>query len=646
MNLITQLLKYYFYIVIAFFVGRLSLFILYYDQFQDIGSDMYLTFLYGLRMDTIIASMFLIIPLLLASLSPNKIKNFVSKFLKYYFLIVIAFIIYIENATFPFFAQYDVRPNYLFVEYLVYPKEVFSMIFSEYKVELSIALVMIGTFIYTYLKLSKNVFEDAFKTSYLKRVLLFIPLLIVLFIGIRSSLGHRGANVSDAMYSSNRIINEISKNSIHSILYAIYTNAKHGSKNIEKMYGKMSIEEATKRVQKRLNIASINDDLPFTRIEQSHFINKKPKNLVIFLQESLGYQFTQDNNGRITPNINILKLQGINFSDLYSNGTRSVRGIAGSMSGFLSVPGKGVIKRNKSQTNFFTIAQLLKPYGYNTSFIYGGESRFDNMKGWFLGNGFTQIIDEPKFLNPSYTGTWGVSDEDMVIKANKTFKELYSKNKKFASVMFSTSNHSPFDFPQEKIKLIDGIPVKSVKNAIKYADFAIGKFFELAKKEAYYKDTIFVVLADHNVRVYGKDMVPVNMFHIPGFILGEGVEQMDYKDLASQGDVLATAIDLIGLKDTKYPILGHSIFSNKKQNLTLLQFNTSYALRVNNTVAILRPNKKPVTFKYENEHLVKIKDDKQLNKDVLAFVIVLNDLYENKKYTNKISKNKIISTHL
>ena len=636
MNLIKQLLKYYLYMIVVFFIGRLALFILYFDQFKDMGNSMYLTFLYGLRMDTIIASVFLIIPLIIGSFSPKSFQNFVSKFLKYYFLIIFSFIIYIENATFPFFAQYDVRPNYLFVEYLVYPKEVFSMIFAEYKLELSIALLMIGSFIYTYLKLSKNIFEDAFKTSYFKRILLFIPLLIVLFIGIRSSFGHRGANVSDAMYSSNRIINEISKNSIHSILYAIYVNAKHGSKNIEKTYGKMPLEEATNRVQKRLGITAINNNFPFTRIEKSHFTNENPKNLVIFIQESLGYQFTQEENGTITPNINSLKLQGINFSDLYSNGTRSVRGIAGSMAGFLSVPGKGVIKRNKSQTDFFTIAQLLKPYGYHTSFIYGGESRFDNMKGWFLGNGFDEVIDESKFTNPKFVGTWGVSDEDMVIKANETFKKLYNQNQKFASVMFSTSNHSPFDFPQEKIKLIDGVPVKSVKNAIKYADYSIGKFFELAKKEDYYKNTIFVVIADHNVRVYGKDMVPVNMFHVPGFIVGENVEVKDYKKQASQADVLATAIDLIGIKDALYPILGNSIYSKNKKNINLLQFNTTYALRVEDTVAILRPNKKPVTFKYENEHLIQIPNNEELNKDVLAFIIVLNDLYENKKYTNKI----------
>ena len=79
--------------------------------------------------------------------------------------------------------------------------------------------------------------------------------------------------------------------------------------------------------------------------------------------------------------------------------------------------------------------------------------------------------------------------------------------------MFSTSNHSPFDFPPGKIKLIDGIPEKSELNAIKYADYAIGRFFEDAKKEAYYKDTIFVIVADHNIKVRGSDMLPVKFNH-------------------------------------------------------------------------------------------------------------------------------------
>ena len=81
---------------------------------------------------------------------------------------------------------------------------------------------------------------------YIYRILLFIPLIIILFIGIRSSFGHRGVNLSAAMYSSNRVLNEVTKNSFHSILYAIYSNKKHSTKDVSKRYGKMDIGEAIK----------------------------------------------------------------------------------------------------------------------------------------------------------------------------------------------------------------------------------------------------------------------------------------------------------------------------------------------------------------------------------------------------------------
>ena len=633
MNLIKQLFKYYIYMIVVFFIGRVTLFVLYFDRFSNDDVNYWLTFIYGLKMDTMTASILLVIPMFLLTLSPKFLSNIVNKFLKYYFMLIISFLIYIEIATFPFLAFYDSRPNYLFVEYLEYPKEVFGMIIADYKLALFLAFVTIATFIWRYLKGFENKFKDIFEIHYFKRLIIMIPLILILFIGIRSSFGHRAANISDAMYSSNRILNEITKNSLYSIGYAIYSNKKHSSKDVAKRYGNMDIKEAINRVQKRLNIKDFDEKYILSRIEKSNFKTNKPKNLVIFIQESIGYQFVEAVGGEagITPNINALSKEGILLKDLYSNGTRSIRGIAGSVAGNFSVPGKGVLKRNKSQSDYFTIASLLKPLGYYTSFIYGGESRFDNMKGWFLGNGFDEIIDQPKFINPTFIGTWGVCDGDVVNRANDEYKKLYAKNKKFASVIFSTTNHSPFDFPKGKITLVENVPEKSVKNAIKYADYAIGEFIKKAKKEDYYKDTVFMIIADHNVRVYGDDIIPVDMFHVPAFIIGGGIEPLVYDKITTQPDALATVLDLIGVEE-KIPVMGHSIFSDKKQNLSLMQFNDRYALRVDNTVAVLRPNTKPLTFKYEGKHLIPIASNVELEKDVLAFVLVLNHIYQERLY--------------
>ena len=615
-------------IISIFFIGRALLFGFYFDRFATTDSNYLLSFLYGVKMDTIVASMLLIIPLIVLSFSPKSFAKISNLFLRLYFVVVLGFLIYIENATFPFFTQYDVRPNFKFVEYLEYPVEVFNMIIADYKLALSMAFLMIGIFIWYFLKNTQDSFTSILETSAKKRVLWFLPLALLLFLGIRSSFGHRPANISDAMYSNNRILNEVTKNSLYSVGYAIYANKKYASKVI-KLYGKMPTAEALDRVNDRLGIKGndLNSSSIFSRLEKTHFPTKKKKNLVIFLQESLGYQFITP---EITPELLKLKKESLWFSEAYSNGTRSIRGIAGSTAGFLAVPGKGVLKRSKSQSDFFTFSSLLKPLGYHTMFLYGGEARFDNMRSWFSGNGFDEIVEEKDYVNPMHIGTWGASDEDLANKGNERFSKLYEEGKPFAALMFSSSNHSPFDIPQGRIE-----PVKKgeqcVENAIQYADYAIGKFFADAKKLPYYKDTIFVVLSDHNVRVYGDDVVPVNMFHIPALIIGEGVKAKEYKEIASQPDVLATAIDYLG-KDLNYPILGQSIFSDTKQDLTLLQFNENYALRVKNKVAVVIPNQPAETYEYVNEHLQSTEHDVELEKDALAFVIALNHLYDKQLY--------------
>jgi len=628
MQIAKKLFTYYMGMIALFFIGRLALFTWQYDRFGHEDVNYWLSFLYGLKMDTMVASMLLVIPLIVLSFSPTAMAKISNFFLRLYFVSVFGFLIYMENATFPFFSQYDVRPNFKFVEYLEYPVEVFNMLIADFKLPLTIAFIMIALFVWLFMRSNKESFMEVLYISWMKRTLWFLPLALLLFIGIRSSFGHRPANISDAMYSSNRIVNEIAKNSLYAIGYAMYANKTYATKAI-KLYGKMDKQEALERMEKVLGLEGndLKSTSPFSRLEKTHFPTAKKKNLVIFLQESLGYQFVTP---EITPNLLTLKDEGIWFNNAYSNGTRSVRGIAGTTAGFLAVPGKGVVKRTKSQNDFFTFASLLNPLGYHTMFLYGGEARFDNMRSWFLGNGFDEIVEQKDYENPAYVATWGASDEDLAQKGNERFSKLYQEGKPFAALMFSSSNHSPFDIPVGRIDEVKK-GENCVENAIKYADYAIGEFFKEAKKLPYYKDTIFVVIADHNIRVYGDDVVPVNMFHIPALIVGEGVKPKEYNNLASQPDVLATAIDYLG-KDLTYPILGKSIFSDSKKDVNLMQFNENYALRVGDKVAVVRPRKKPQTFKYENEHLVDVEHDVELEKDALAFVIGLNVLYDKQLY--------------
>lgn len=631
MKLIKELFKVYLLFVALFLIGRFFFYLLYFERFNDISFlESLLTFIYGLRMDTIVICIILVIPTIFLAITPKIFSNFISKFLNIYILFFLVIALFIECASFPFFVQYDLRPNYLFIEYLEYPQEVTSLLFKDYKFQFIAVFILIIATIRIYSKSKFINFEQVFKQNYISRILILAPILLVLFLGIRSSLGHRPVNISDALYSENRVINEITKNSLHSLGYAYYSNKK-AENNISK-YGKIDIKEAYKVASLAIGIDYKDEKKPFYREVKSKLTSKKQKNLVIFIQESMGAQFTGFiGKQNFTPNLDNLAQDYLSFTNLYSNGTRSVRGLAALTSGTLPINGIEVIKRNKSQEGYFTIASLLKPYGYKSSFIYGGEARFDNMKGWYLGNGFDEVIEQKDFTNPIFTSTWGVSDEDLVIKANEKFKSYYENKEKFVSVMFSSSNHMPFELPDGKIEFEKNIPKTSVENAIKYADFAIGKFFELAKKEDYFKDTVFVVIADHNVRVYGDQIVPIDMFQIPAVIVSSDIPHQIFTNLTSQSDVLATALDLIGI-DLSYPILGNSIFKDNKKNINLMIFDEIYAYRKEDKVAILVPNMPIKTYLYKDKKLTEIENDLVLEKEALALIYVLDDMYKNKSY--------------
>ncbi|MDN5100945.1 LTA synthase family protein [Aliarcobacter butzleri] len=631
MKLIKELFKVYLLFVALFLIGRFFFYLLYFERFNDISFfESLLTFIYGLRMDTIVICIILVIPTIFLAITPKIFSNFISKFLNIYILFFVVIALFIECASFPFFAQYDLRPNYLFIEYLEYPQEVTSLLFKDYKFQFIAVFILIIATIKIYSKSKFINFEQVFKQNYISRILILAPILLVLFLGIRSSLGHRPVNISDALYSENRVINEITKNSLHSLGYAYYSNKK-AENNISK-YGKIDIKEAYKVASLAIGIDYKDEKKPFYREVKSKLTSKKQKNLVIFIQESMGAQFTGFiGKQNFTPNLDNLAQNYLSFTNLYSNGTRSVRGLAALTSGTLPINGIEVIKRNKSQQDYFTIASLLKPYGYKSSFIYGGEARFDNMKSWYLGNGFDEVIEQKDFTNPIFTSTWGVSDEDLVIKANEKFKSYYENKENFVSVMFSSSNHMPFELPDGKIEFEKNIPKNSVENAIKYADFAIGKFFELAKKEDYFKDTVFVVIADHNVRVYGDQIVPIDMFQIPAVIVSSDIPHQIFTNLTSQSDVLATALDLIGI-DLSYPILGNSIFKDNKKNINLMIFDEIYAYRKEDKVAILVPNMPIKTYLYKDKKLTEIENDLVLEKEALALIYVLDDMYKNKSY--------------
>lgn len=509
-------------------------------------------------------------------------------------------IVVLEISTPSFIAEYGIRPNRLYVEYLIYPKEVFSMLWAGRKVELILsALISTAVFIGGW-KLSGKLTQNQTYPRWYWRPVLGVLVIAITILGARSSLGHRPLNPSLVAFSSDPLVNSLVTNSAYSLVFAIKQMGSEA--DAAKIYGKLPEDEIVSIIRRESGrpLADFqSNEFPSVSYNTASY-QGKPKNLVIILQESLGAQFVGSLGGLpLTPNIDELSKEAWAFDRMYATGTRSVRGIEAVVTGFTPTPARAVVKLGLSQSGFFSLASLLKQHGYHNQFIYGGESHFDNMRNFFLGNGFTDIVDEDDYENPNFSGSWGVSDEDLMYRANDEFERLHKEGKPFFSLVFSSSNHDPFEFPDDRIELYEQ-PKQTRNNAAKYADYAVGEFFKHAKKSDYWKDTVFVVVADHDSRVGGAELVPISRFRIPGLILGEGIEPRVDKRVTSQIDLGPTLLSLIGVSDS-YPMLGRDLTKTPEDwpGRALMQYDKNLAYLRGDDVVILQPEHPASGFTYD-----------------------------------------------
>ncbi|WP_286235410.1 LTA synthase family protein [Thalassotalea sediminis] len=567
----------------------------------------------GLRIDLSTIGYLLILPALfhplLANLSLTK-KHWLS-FLKAYFQLTFAVILFFELATPAFIQEYGLRPNRLFIEYLSYPKEVFSMLVAGHLTTLvltSVLLVLTLKFIVTPI-IAKITRLSRINSSFLSKSVATTLMILIYLLAARGTLGHRPINPAFVYTSTDQLINSLTLNSTYSVAHAI--KELGNEKNAALIYGKMPTEKVIDLIRSGTGLAEtrfIVDNQPSQSIRKPVYQGDH-KNLVIILEESLGAQYVSTLGGlALTPNIDRLYNEGWSFNQLYATGTRSVRGIEAVITGFTPTPARSVVKLDKSQKSFFTLASLLQSNGYQTQFIYGGESHFDNMKSFFLGNGFEEIVDVDDVESPTFIGSWGVSDEDLFVQAHKELSKLNSTNKPFFSFIFTSSNHDPFEYPAVNIppynytesQLSSYSQTELARHkAIQYADHALGNFINQAKKSDYWQNTVFLIVADHDARATSKTLIPIKNFHIPAIILNSDHTTERSNNIVSQIDLPPTLLSLIGVTNES-PMLGHDL--NKiATNRAMMQYASNFGYLQDNNLTILRPDKPALAFKVEEK---------------------------------------------
>lgn len=595
--------------------------------------------LQGLRVDVIQLSLLCVLPVLLVPLAAfDAFWPAWKLFTLVWGVACITLLLFLEAATPGFIAEYDVRPNRLFVEYLKYPSEVCAMLWRGFRVHVFAGLGATVLAVWGMSRLMSPWLAQERSWGVLEVWLSWPLVFLLLAFAIRSSTGHRPANPAMFSLTTDSLVNSLILNSTWSVAHAIYS-LKHEHKSSD-IYGRLPETQVIELALADLGRARVaHPDLPtLNRLVPSRR-RDRPLNLVIILEESLGATFVESLGGiPVTPELEKLKEHGWWFEQMYATGTRSVRGIEAVVSGFAPTPAQSVVKLSLSQQGFFTLASLLGAKGYHTEFIYGGESHFDNMNGFFMGNGFQSISDQKSFRNPAFVGSWGASDEDLFDKAHERISQWHAQGQSFFTLVFSSSNHAPFEFPDGRIELHDEKKATE-NNAVKYADYALGRFFERARQSDYWQDTLFIVVADHDIRVRGETLVPIRNFHIPALMLGADLEPRRIRTVASQIDLPVTALSLMGI-EALHPMIGRDISAEDAHlpGRAMMQFEQHYAWMQGHDVIVLRPDK-PATFAHydpQDKSLHPLPGGPEAGSDLerraLANVLLPALLYRNKQY--------------
>lgn len=459
----------------------------------------------------------------------NKIRFWLFAFVIFLYVLLI-----LQNAISEYFFwnEFGVKYNFIAVNYLIYTNEVIGNIMQSYPVVPIFSALFLVTGIVTYFILKKSrIYID--KIPALSQKIKISALYIVLFLISLTAV----PLLAKTENSKNVFVNELQSNG----LYKFYLAFQNNKLDYFKFYKTLENKRSFAILKQQL--PTISGENTLRKINSDSIENRK--NVILFTIESYSAEFMKmyGNKENITPFLDSLAQKSLQFTNLYAAGNRTVRGLEAVTLCLPPTAGESVVKREDNKNKFSTGA-IFKQKGYNVKFMYGGDAFFDNMRDFYSGNGY-QIIDKSSFTSDeiTFSNVWGVCDEDMYNKAIKVMNAEAKENKPFFNHIMTVSNHRPFTYPNNKIDISGDI--KSRSGGVKYTDYSLRKFFEMASKQPWFNNTVFVFVADHCASSAGKTELPMDKYRIPAFIYSPGIKPEKCTKLMSQIDLMPTLFGLL-----------------------------------------------------------------------------------------------------
>ncbi|MBK5513253.1 LTA synthase family protein [Pseudomonas sp. TH15] len=525
----------------------------------------------GLRFDLRIV-VYLIIPLLLALFSARAMAA--RGLFRFWLTVTSSIALFLGLMEMDFYREFHQRLNGLVFQYVKEdPKTVMSMLWYGFPVVRYLLAWAVGTVILTL------AFKGADRATrprgpfsggsigtrqvapWYARIAVFVVCLVICVVAARGTL-RQGPPLrwGDVYTTDSNFANQLGLNGTLQLIAAAKSRMSDERSNIWKATLDQPLAQQT--VRDMLLTPSdklVDPDIAAVRRNYTPDTTKTLpiKNVVVILMESFaGHSVgALGRPGNITPAFDKLSKEGLLFDRFFSNGTHTHQGMFATMACFPNLPGFEYLMQTPEGSHKLSgLPQLLSARDYDDVYVYNGDFAWDNQSGFFSNQGMTNFIGRNDFVNPVFSDpTWGVSDQDMFNRGLEELKARDGKDKKpFYALLQTLSNHTPYALPTP-------LPVERVTDrgslnehltAMRYSDWALGQFFEKARKEPYFKETLFVVVGDHG---FGDEQQITEMdlgrFNVPMLMIAPGIQEKFGKrdhTVGTQIDIVPTIMGRVG----------------------------------------------------------------------------------------------------
>lgn len=378
-----------------------------------------------------------------------------------------------------------------------------------------------------------------------------VLLIPVIVIGIRGGMDESTTTIGQVYYSQNQFLNHSAVNPVFSFFESF---EKTVSEIVE--YPFFSNAECQAILEGCYSTESIMTDT---------LLNTQRPNIVVILMESASEVFAE-----AMPRLQQLKKEGITFANCYGNSYRTDRGTVCTLSGYPSFPTMSVMKMSKRAVELPSIAKSLQQQGYATSYLYGGDINFTNMKSYLIATGWEKLHWKDDYtMEEQNSAKWGVRDD---ITFQTLYNQIMEADKPFLMGYSTLSSHEPWDVPTHEL-------ADEKMNAFNYLDQCIGDFVDKLKVTPQWENLLIVLLPDHGIKYNQIDETEQIRNHIPLVWIGGTVKvARTITQVCNQSDLPATLLGQMGISHEAFTFSRDVMSANYQRPFAMHCYNNGFSV--------------------------------------------------------------------